>query len=70
MKSFGASLLFLCLAIMAVDIIGYRSMLLSSLYDLGVDVAWCIIAAIIVPGSVLFMFGDELGRKSSEPAVE
>ncbi len=66
MKSFGASLLFLCLAIIAVDIIGYKSLLLSWMYSWGVDLAWCVIAAIIVPGSVLFLFGDDMARGSAE----
>lgn len=70
MKNFGASLLFLCLGVIAVDIIGYESMLLSSLYDLGVDVAWCIVAAIIIPGSVLFLFGDDLARGPADSAAK
>ena len=60
MKSVGAFLLFLCLAIIAVDIVGYKSLLLSWMYGWGVDIAWCVIAAIIVPGSIMFMFGDDL----------
>lgn len=70
MKNFGASLLFLCLGIIAVDIIGYESVLLSSLYDLGVDVAWCIVAAIIIPGSVLFLFGDDLAGGPADSAAK
>ena len=67
MKSFGASLLFLCLAIIAIDIVGYESLLLSWMYSWDVDLAWCVIAAIIVPGSVMFLFGDELTGGSAEP---
>jgi len=68
MKSFGASLLFLCLAIIAVDIVGYESLLLTWMYSWGVDLAWCVIAAIIVPGSVMFLFGDELAGGQAESA--
>ncbi len=65
MKNFGASLLFLCLAIIAVDIVGYKSLLLSWMYSWGVDIAWCVIAAIIVPGSLMFLFGDEMSGSSA-----
>ena len=70
MKNFGASLLFLCLGIIAIDIVGYKSMLLSWMYNWGVDVAWCAIAAIIIPGSIMFMFGDDLARGSTKTASD